>query len=72
MASRIGAKIPAGVVRNGTEADLIRRRADACLVCEACGGIHHENDKARLMETGEWCATRGPCSGGTRSPRRRR
>ena len=35
------------------------RRADAYLVCEACGGIHHENDKAHLMETGEWCATRG-------------
>lgn len=33
MASRIGAKIPAGVVRNGTDAGLIRRRADACLVC---------------------------------------
>lgn len=33
MASRIGAKIPAGVVLNGTEAGLIRWRADACLVC---------------------------------------
>ncbi|MFN4126171.1 phage terminase large subunit family protein [Pannonibacter indicus] len=33
------------------------RRADAWLVCEACGGVHHEHDKPRLLEAGEWRAT---------------
>jgi len=33
------------------------RRRDAFLVCEACGGIHQEHDKAKLLEGGEWRAT---------------
>ena len=33
------------------------RRADAYLVCEACGGVHHEHDKGRLLAAGEWRAT---------------
>jgi phage terminase large subunit GpA-like protein len=33
------------------------RRDQAHLVCEACGGVHHEHDKPRLMEAGEWRAT---------------
>jgi phage terminase large subunit GpA-like protein len=30
------------------------RRQDAYLACEACGGIHHEHDKPRLLEAGRW------------------
>jgi len=33
------------------------RRRDAFLVCEACGGIHQEHDKAKLLEAGNWRAT---------------
>ncbi|WP_425517198.1 phage terminase large subunit family protein [Paracoccus bogoriensis] len=33
------------------------RRDQAHLVCEACGGIHHEHDKPRLLAAGEWRAT---------------
>jgi phage terminase large subunit GpA-like protein len=33
------------------------RRQDAFLVCEVCGGVHHEHDKTRLLEAGEWRAT---------------
>jgi len=32
-------------------------REKAHLVCEECGGIHEEHDKATLMERGEWQAT---------------
>jgi phage terminase large subunit GpA-like protein len=33
------------------------RRQDAFLVCEVCGGVHHEHDKTALLERGEWRAT---------------
>jgi phage terminase large subunit GpA-like protein len=33
------------------------RRDQAYLVCEACGGIHHEHEKPRLLAAGEWRAT---------------
>ncbi|MGC9420940.1 MAG: terminase gpA endonuclease subunit, partial [Rhodovulum sp.] len=33
------------------------RRDQAHLVCEACGGIHHEHEKPRLLASGEWRAT---------------
>jgi phage terminase large subunit GpA-like protein len=33
------------------------KRYQAHLICEACGGIHHEHDKPRLLEAGEWHAT---------------
>lgn len=33
------------------------RRDQAHLVCEACGGVHQEHDKPRLLEAGEWRAT---------------
>ncbi|SNX74489.1 transposase IS166 family protein [Cereibacter ovatus] len=26
-------------------------------ICEACGGVHHEHEKPRLLEAGEWRAT---------------
>jgi phage terminase large subunit GpA-like protein len=33
------------------------RRDQAFLICESCGGIHHEHDKPRLLEQGEWRPT---------------
>ncbi len=33
------------------------KRDQAHLVCESCGGVHHEHDKPRLLEAGEWRAT---------------
>jgi phage terminase large subunit GpA-like protein len=33
------------------------RRRDAFLICESCGGIHQEHDKARLLESGQWKST---------------
>jgi phage terminase large subunit GpA-like protein len=33
------------------------KRDQAHLVCEACGGVHQEHDKPRLLERGEWRAT---------------
>jgi phage terminase large subunit GpA-like protein len=33
------------------------RRRDAFLICEACGGIHQEHDKAKLLESGQWKPT---------------
>ncbi len=33
------------------------RRRDSFLICEACGGIHQEHDKARLLEAGQWQPT---------------
>lgn len=32
------------------------RRQEAYLACEACGGIHHEHNKPRLLEAGVWQA----------------
>jgi phage terminase large subunit GpA-like protein len=34
------------------------RRDQAHLICEACGGVHYEHHKPRLLEAGEWRATR--------------
>ncbi len=33
------------------------RRQDAFLICEACGGVHHEHDKPQLLEAGDWRPT---------------
>jgi hypothetical protein len=33
------------------------RRDQAHLVCAACGGVHHEHEKPRLLAAGEWRAT---------------
>jgi phage terminase large subunit GpA-like protein len=33
------------------------KRAEACLICEACGGVHQEHNKPELLERGEWRAT---------------
>lgn len=33
------------------------RRQEAYLACEACGGIHHEHDKPRLLQAGRWVPT---------------
>lgn len=33
------------------------RQQDAYLVCDACGGVHHEHDKPRLLECGRWKPT---------------
>jgi len=33
------------------------RRRNAFLICEACGGIHQEHDKAKLLEAGQWKPT---------------
>ncbi len=33
------------------------KRDQAYLICEVCGGVHHEHDKPRLLERGEWRAT---------------
>lgn len=30
------------------------QRDAAYLVCDACGGVHHEHEKPRLMSAGEW------------------
>ena len=33
------------------------QRDAAYLVCDACGGVHHEHDKPRLLAAGEWRPT---------------
>jgi phage terminase large subunit GpA-like protein len=33
------------------------QRDAAYLICEACGGVHHEHEKPRLMSAGEWRPT---------------
>ncbi len=33
------------------------KRAEACLICEVCGGVHQEHEKPRLIEAGQWRAT---------------
>lgn len=33
------------------------QRDDAYLICDACGGVHHEHDKPRLLAAGEWRPT---------------
>jgi len=33
------------------------QRQEAYLACEACGGIHYEHEKPRLLEAGRWKAT---------------
>ncbi len=33
------------------------QRDAAYLVCEACGGVHHEHEKPRMMSVGEWRPT---------------
>jgi phage terminase large subunit GpA-like protein len=33
------------------------KRAEACLVCEECGGVMHEHDKPRLLAGGQWQTT---------------
>lgn len=33
------------------------QRDAAYLVCDACGGVHHEHDKSRLLASGEWRPT---------------
>lgn len=33
------------------------RRDQAFLICESCGGIHHEHDKSALLAAGEWRPT---------------
>jgi phage terminase large subunit GpA-like protein len=33
------------------------KRDQAYLVCEACGGVHQEHEKPRLLDSGEWRTT---------------
>ncbi len=33
------------------------KRDAAYLICDACGGVHHEHDKPRLLAAGEWRPT---------------
>jgi phage terminase large subunit GpA-like protein len=33
------------------------QRDAAYLICDACGGVHHEHDKPRLLAAGEWRPT---------------
>ena len=33
------------------------KRDQSALVCEICGGVHHEHNKPRLLAAGEWRAT---------------
>lgn len=33
------------------------QRDQAYMICEVCGGIHHEHDKPRLLAEGQWRAT---------------
>lgn len=38
-------------------AEIVRQREAAYLICDVCGGVHHEHDKPRLLVAGEWRPT---------------